>query len=149
MMISVASLLILAAIIGIGTLIAPIVQSVWLMRTFIASLIALLIVFVLPEQWTLGTYGPVLIFAAITVFFLAAHQWRFFDADHWHAERFSPRVFFFSICFAFFVAATVCMLVALRALPDVIITKDIYTLFTEHYFYFVLLPIIAAVLAAR
>ncbi len=148
-MVSVTSLFILAAIAGFGALLAPIMQSLWLMRTFIASLIALLVVLLLPDHLPLGTYGPVLIFAAITVFFLAAHQWRFFDADHWHAARFSPRVFFFGVSFAFYIAATVCTLVALRALPDMMMTKDLYALFTEYYFSFVVAPIIIAVVAAR
>ena len=148
-MISITSLVIMAAIAGAGALFAPLVQSLWLMRTFIASLIALLVVMLLPDAWALGTYGSVLVFAAITVLLLVAHQWRFFDADHWHATRFSARVFVFGICFAFFIAATVCVLVPLRALPDLVMTKDVYHFLTTYYFYFVLTPIAVALAAAR
>ena len=148
-MISITSLVIVAAIAGIGALLAPLVQSVWIMRAFIASLIALAVVLVIPDGWSLGTYGSVGVFAVTAALLLAAGQWRFFDADHWGAARFSARAFVFGIVFAFFIVATVCILVPFRAMPDMLMTKDIYHFFTTYYFYFVVAPIVTALVAAR
>lgn len=148
-MVSITSLLIVAIIALAGIALALAAQSPWLMRAFIASLIALVVVVLLPDEWTFGVYGAVIVFCAVTTILLAAHQWRFFDADHWFTDRWSARACVFGVAFAFFVVATICFLVPYAAIPDAVMTKDIYGFLTEYYFYFVLAPITVALVGAR
>lgn len=142
------SLVVLVAVIGLGVVLAPVVQVAWTMKILIASYIALCLVLLMPENFAFNMWASSIYFGIITILFVFVEQGRLFDVSEWSASRFSLCVFGLSVLLWVFLAAIVCLLTPF-SLVDFFMTEPVYAFLTDYIFYFAVAPLVFAVLFSR
>jgi hypothetical protein len=145
---SINSWMIVGAIVGLGLVLAPAVQMVWLMRFLMAGYVALGLVLLMPEQFVFSVYAHMIYFAGIVVFFALVEKGRFFSVSTWAVGRFSPQVFGLSVFLTFFFAAMFCYFLPLEIFKG-FLTREVYDLMREYVFYITLAPIVYCIIFAK
>ncbi len=135
-------------IIGIGALLAPILQQVWTLRFLIAMYIALGLVCIMPDTFSFNVYANVIIFFGIALIFTLIERGRFFNVNEWLAPRFSFQVFGLSILTVIFLAAVICFLSPLSVVQP-LISSEVYHFLVKYIFYIPLAPLLLKILFSK
>lgn len=135
-------------IVGLGLVLAPAVQIVWLMRFLMAGYVALGLVLLAPKEVIFTTHAHMILFVGILVIFALVEKARFFSVSTWAVGRFSPQVFGLSIFIVIFFASVICHFLPLELFGG-FVTEEIYVLLRDYIFYIALAPIIYCMLFAK
>lgn len=142
------SFVVIAGIIAIGLILAPIIQVAWLMRILIASYISLCLIFLMPDSFAFSSYANAIYFGGIAILFALVARGRFFDVSEWSVGRFSVQVFVFSIFVWSFIIAAICFLLPLSFI-DPFMTREVYEFLVSYIFYFAVAPLIFTILFSK
>ncbi|MEA3322643.1 MAG: hypothetical protein U9Q12_00295 [Patescibacteria group bacterium] len=143
-----SSIFFVGAVIAVGVVLAPIVQTAWTARILIASYISLCLVMLMPDNLIFGVYANIIYFFSIVVIF-ALIESKFFDVTAWSVGRFSFESIGISVLTVFFIVAIICFLVPLKQLSFVIPVEDIYDFFNDYIFYIAIAPLIFSILFSK
>jgi hypothetical protein len=145
---TVDALFVWAVIVGVGIILAPVVQVAWTMRILIASYVSLSLVLFMPQLMVFDDYAKAVYFGVITILFALIEKGRFFSVSEWSVGRFSPQAFGISVFLWFFIFSVMCYLLPFGYM-DSFMNREVYDLLKMHVFYFALAPLIFTILFSR